>query len=339
MPSSRLLSISLKDLPASFEQSWCLETHWSGKTHCLLLFLVFCSICELLVLLLHIMQKHAWRPGRTCRSQQLMSRPLCCGALHILQLLCLFALYWRRRVVRRLQCQSGNMGSASCYKIHFFFLPKVCTIHKVLLWVHINFSSFSAAAAAADRDSSLFHNLNFSYIHFSFVKQFWRRAMSPGIIVIANPNIIELQSDRATPGAARTITLRPGSQWKSCIREKPQSIGCWKTVEVLADNVSIPTRAEAQRGSSSALLEGSSPRQKCNTNGFKHKKQNKTKTWTHMQVYADSPGSHRHSLCLCFKTRSSNIQSITGLTLDSGPLMFCESAFLQRLSQSAGALI
>lgn len=55
------------------------------------------------------------------------------------------------------------------------------------------------------------------------MKQFWRRVMSPGIIVIANPDIIELQSDRATPGAARTITLRPGSQWKSCIREKPQS--------------------------------------------------------------------------------------------------------------------
>lgn len=51
---------------------------------------------------------------------------------------------------------------------------------------------------------------------------------APGIIVIANPDIIELQSDRATPGAAQTITLRPGSQWKSCIREKPQSIRCWK---------------------------------------------------------------------------------------------------------------
>lgn len=64
---------------------------------------------------------------------------------------------------------------------------------------------------------------------FQFVKQFWRRMMSPGIIVIANPDIIELQSDRVTPGAARTITLRPGSQWKSCIRVKPQSIRCWKT--------------------------------------------------------------------------------------------------------------
>lgn len=49
------------------------------------------------------------------------------------------------------------------------------------------------------------------------------------IIVIANPDIIELQSDRATPGAARAITLRPVSQWKSCIREKPQSIRCWET--------------------------------------------------------------------------------------------------------------
>lgn len=42
---------------------------------------------------------------------------------------------------------------------------------------------------------------------------------APGIIVIANPDIMALQSDRATPGAARTITLRPGCWWKSCIRE------------------------------------------------------------------------------------------------------------------------
>lgn len=66
--------------------------------------------------------------------------------------------------------------------------------------------------------------------------------MSPGIIVIANPDIIELQSDRATPGTARTITLRPGSQWKSCIRENLSLSDAEKQGEVLADNVSIPTK-------------------------------------------------------------------------------------------------
>lgn len=53
-----------------------------------------------------------------------------------------------------------------------------------------------------------------------FVKSFGDARWAPGIIVIANPDIIELQSDRVTPGAARTITLRPGSQWKSCIGGK-----------------------------------------------------------------------------------------------------------------------
>lgn len=89
----------------------------------------------------------------------------------------------------------------------------------------------SADGGCRARESSLFHNLTFSYIHLSLWNSFFGDARwAPGIIVIANPDIIELQSDRATPGAARTITLRPGSQWKSCIREKkPQSIRCWKT--------------------------------------------------------------------------------------------------------------
>lgn len=59
---------------------------------------------------------------------------------------------------------------------------------------------------------------------------------------MANPDIIELQSDRATPGAARTITLRPGFQWKSCIREKTSVYQMLKNKEVLADNVSIQTK-------------------------------------------------------------------------------------------------
>ena len=71
--------------------------------------------------------------------------------------------------------------------------------------------------------------------------------MSPGITVIANPNIIELQSDRATPGAAWTITLRPGSQWKSSIREKTSVDQMLKNREVLEDNVSIPTKVITAR--------------------------------------------------------------------------------------------
>jgi len=88
-----------------------------------------------------------------------------------------------------------------------------------------------------------------------------RRA--PGIIVMANPDIIELQSDRATPAAARTITLRPGSRWKSCIREKPRSIRCWK---VLADNVSITKRGS--KGVRLRFIRRFLSRKKCNTGGF-----------------------------------------------------------------------
>lgn len=75
---------------------------------------------------------------------------------------------------------------------------------------------------------------------------------APGIIVIANPDIIALQSDRATPGAARTITLWPGCQWKSCIRETGIHHGL-KNGEVEEDNVSIPTES-AQGRSESTLL-------------------------------------------------------------------------------------
>lgn len=69
-----------------------------------------------------------------------------------------------------------------------------------------------------------FSTISHSHVDIFWVgKRFWRCTMSPGIIVMANPDIIELQSDRATPAAQRTITLWPGSQWESCIRRKPQS--------------------------------------------------------------------------------------------------------------------
>lgn len=69
---------------------------------------------------------------------------------------------------------------------------------------------------------------------------------APGIIVIANPDIMALQSDRATPGAARTITLRPGCWWKSCIRETSVHQRL-KNGEMEEDNVSIPTEAAPRR--------------------------------------------------------------------------------------------
>lgn len=70
-----------------------------------------------------------------------------------------------------------------------------------------------------------------------------------GIIVIANPNIMALQADRATPGAARTIMLRPGCWWKSCIRETSVHQRL-KNGEVEEDNVSIPTEAAQGRSDS-----------------------------------------------------------------------------------------
>lgn len=102
-------------------------------------------------------------------------------------------------------------------------------IDKLSCCIFIKPFLLSADRSLRARESSLFRNLRFSYIHLSLWNSFGDARWAPGIIVIANPDIIELQSDRATPGAARTITLRPGSQWKSCIREKPQSIRCWKT--------------------------------------------------------------------------------------------------------------
>jgi len=48
----------------------------------------------------------------------------------------------------------------------------------------------------------------------------------------------------------RTITLWPGSQWKSCIKRKTPVYQILKNEDVLADNVSIPTKAitEGLRG-------------------------------------------------------------------------------------------
>lgn len=117
------------------------------------------------------------------------------------------------------------------------------TIHKLkLLYLHFFSLKDSADRSLRARESSLFHNLRFSYIHLSLWNSFGDARWAPGIIVIANPDIIELQSDRATPGAARTITLRPGSRWKSCIRGKTSVYQMLKNREVLADNVSIPTK-------------------------------------------------------------------------------------------------
>lgn len=69
--------------------------------------------------------------------------------------------------------------------------------------------------------------------------------MIRGIIVIANPDIIELQSDRATPGSAWTITLRRDVSGKAALENmKKETSG---NGEVLADNVSTPTKVVAQR--------------------------------------------------------------------------------------------
>lgn len=84
---------------------------------------------------------------------------------------------------------------------------------------------------------------------------------APGIIVIANPDIMALQSDRATPGAARTITLRPGCWWKSCIRETSVHQRL-RNGEVEEDNVSIATAA-AQGRFDSTLKEETHPRRLC----------------------------------------------------------------------------
>lgn len=75
---------------------------------------------------------------------------------------------------------------------------------------------------------------------------------APGIIVIANPDIMALQSDRATPGAARTITLRPGCRWKSCIRETSVHQRL-KNEEVEEDNVSIVGEAAQRRSDSTSF--------------------------------------------------------------------------------------
>lgn len=135
--------------------------------------------------------------------------------------------------------KSSFMWPESCCRCRFYFNFKI-----------FSHSSHSQAAAftkkqkgsslltGASELSSLFHKLSLLIHTFEFVKEFWRRETSPRIIVIANPDIIELQSDRATPGAARAITLRPGSRWKGRIRGKP----LLKNREVLADNVSIPTK-------------------------------------------------------------------------------------------------
>lgn len=60
--------------------------------------------------------------------------------------------------------------------------------------------------------------------------------MSPRIIVIANPDIIELQSDRATPAAACTITLRLDRSGKAALEGRGVWVGAgggrggfWKT--------------------------------------------------------------------------------------------------------------
>lgn len=101
----------------------------------------------------------------------------------------------------------------------------------------------SVLTGAAEPQSLPFSALSHSHTYIWVLwNSFGDARWAPGIIVIANPDIIELQSDRATPGAARTITLRPGSQWKTCIRGKTSVYQMLKNREVLADNVSIQTR-------------------------------------------------------------------------------------------------
>lgn len=166
MPSSRLLSISFKDLPARcFEQSFFI--YFSQLTDCFCFAAsVNCELCLCCTSCRNMHEDLVSTSSYLSVTARAANEPLCCRPFDNLSFFCLFALYLRRRACVCVWCSVSQETWAQPRVTKITFSQKFAQFIKFFFWVCINFSSFSSSAA--DRDSSLCHNLQFSYIHFSF---------------------------------------------------------------------------------------------------------------------------------------------------------------------------